>query len=238
MKEPGRLSEQDKELVTAIYDASLNYVDRQLGKLFRSLKELRIWDDLLIIITADHGEELLEKGRFGHGDEGEETSFSEELIHIPLILKLPGRAYAGTCVDGLVSQVDIAPTILDILKLEKPSNWYGVSTIPLLEGTRHQIRQEAITQRGIERSFAMCWRTEQWKFVYNAFTGEERLYEVGKKSGSEEDVSHIYQNVVGELREAVIEHLRSHEKVYSKERLANIEIDGELKKQLEDLGYL
>jgi len=238
MKEPQGFSKQERQLVNAIYDASLSYVDQQLGKLFYSLQELQVWDDLIIIVTADHGEELLEKGRFGHGDEGQETPFPEELIHIPFILKMPKSSNAGEIVKALVSQVDVAPTLLDIVGITQPDNWYGESLIPLLRKEVSTIRESAITQRGIEDSFSLSWRTEKWKLIYNAFSGEEMLFGVEPAMASTGELSGSYPDVLDKLRSSVLDHLKMYESVYTKERLKGVELDDELHKQLKDLGYL
>ncbi|GEM_PF-5864644 len=240
MKESQVFSEQEKQLVNAIYDASLNYVDQQLGKLFNSLKELKVWDDLIIIVTGDHGEELLERGRFGHGDEGEETLFPEELLHIPFILKMPESSYAGRYVKALISQVDIAPSILDIVGIAIPDNWYGISVLPLLQGEMASIRDFAITQRGIEDSFTMSLRTEEWKLIYNAFSNEEVLLSVEPVSSLSltKDFSKSNPDIFQELHNLVIDHLRSYKLAYSHERLKGVDLDDDLRKQLHDLGYM
>ena len=238
MEASQKFSEQERQLVNAIYDASLHYVDQKLGELFRSLRELNVWDDSIIVVTADHGEELLEEGRFGHGDEGQETPFPEELIHIPCILKMPKFLYAGSSFNALVSQVDIGPTLLDILDIEKPDNWFGKSLIPIIKGGKDSIREFAITQRGVEDSFSMSWRTNEWKFIFNAFDGSEILFKVAPPGAPTKDLSGAYPDKLEKLRESVFDHLRTYESVYTKERLKAVPLDDALRKQLKDLGYL
>lgn len=231
-------STQEKRLANAIYDSSLNYVDQQIGKLFNSLKSLQVWDDLIVIVTADHGEELLEKGRFGHGDEGQETYFPEELLHIPFLLKMPESSYAGKTISTLVSQLDIAPTIIDIIGVNQPENWFGKSLLPVLQERVSKLRDHAITQRGIEDSFSLSWRTEDWKFIYNAFNDNEMLFKIDSKTDSQENLLASHREVSYELRGLVFEHLKKYKNIYSKERLKSVDLDDELKKQLQDLGYL
>ena len=93
INEPKTLSKDQKRIINEIYNASLKYVDYQLGLLFEEMRRLGLWKDSVVVVTSDHGEELFEENRFGHGDEGESSSFSEELLHIPLVLKMPSSSY-------------------------------------------------------------------------------------------------------------------------------------------------
>lgn len=112
------------------YRAEAAYCDNYLGELIRRLKEKDIYDDLLIILTADHGEEFYE-GRLGaregkrwhdHGH----TLFNE-LIHVPLVVKYPGNVGAGDMPRANVSLIDVAPTILDLSGLAAPEDFVGRS---------------------------------------------------------------------------------------------------------------
>jgi arylsulfatase A-like enzyme len=110
------------------YRAEVRRVDESLGRLLSGLKERGIYDDLCIVFTSDHGEELHEKriarkglGRIGlHGH-----TLYEELLHVPLIVKLPGGVQAGTVRPEPVSLIDLAPSIAKLARVEVPSEWVG-----------------------------------------------------------------------------------------------------------------
>jgi len=91
------------EAIARGYAASLRSLDRRLGVLFRSLKQRDLLDQMIIVITADHGEELTEHGRFLH------DQFFDEVTRVPLLIRLP-KAQEGRC-DALVTLADIAPTV-------------------------------------------------------------------------------------------------------------------------------
>ncbi|MFN8641707.1 MAG: sulfatase-like hydrolase/transferase [Candidatus Binatia bacterium] len=80
----------------------------------------------LLIVTADHGEELLEHGMFGHG-----FNLFNTTVHVPLVVAGPGIP-AGRVVDQNVSLVDLAPTILDLVGLPPERRFGGRSLVPLL----------------------------------------------------------------------------------------------------------
>ena len=238
MEDATSLNENEKKIVNGIYDASLIYIDEQLGSLFEKMKEIGIWENTILVITADHGEELLEKGRFGHGDEGMDSSFSESLLHIPFMLKLPDDFGKGIKKDALVSQVDIPVTLLSLLGIDIPKNWYGLNLLPLIEGGKKIIREATITQRGVEHSFAIAWRTNKWKLIYNAFKNEKKLYQLSVNPHSEDDVLYKFSGKGDELYNQILVHLKEHEKAYSKKRLANVDLDEGIKKRLKSLGYM
>ncbi len=104
-----------------LYDGEIQYMDAQIGALFSHLKEQGLYDDLTIIVVADHGEQFMEHGQHGHGHQ----LFNEE-VHVPLFVKSP-KTEAARVVDVTASTVDIFPTALDAAGIEVPAGLPGVS---------------------------------------------------------------------------------------------------------------
>ncbi|MBV8762648.1 MAG: sulfatase [Deltaproteobacteria bacterium] len=98
---------EDVERLRAIYDSAVSYHDQQLGRLIKQLKEWGIWDQTLLIVTADHGDELFEDGRCGHGG-----SMRDVLVRVPLLIHDPSRFPGGPIIDEGAEGVDLLPTIL------------------------------------------------------------------------------------------------------------------------------
>jgi len=110
------------EQLLALYDAEIHYTDHFLGQLVDHLKDLGVYDDTWIIITADHGELFGEHDLRGHG-----LTLYEEEVHIPLIMKFPKRwAKQGRSPD-LIRLVDVMPIILDRLEIPLPSRVQGTA---------------------------------------------------------------------------------------------------------------
>jgi arylsulfatase A-like enzyme len=103
-------SAKDIERLRAIYDSCVSYHDQQLGRLVDQLKSWGIWDQTMLIVTADHGEEFFEDMRCGHGG-----SLRDSLVRVPLLIHDPSRFPAGTIVEEGAEGVDIVPSILRAL---------------------------------------------------------------------------------------------------------------------------
>jgi len=110
----------------ALYDGEIAFVDDYLGRLFDYLKKTGRYDDTLIIVTADHGEEFLEHEMLFHRWNLYDTS-----LRVPLIVKLPRGRAAGARVAANVGIVDVAPTILNAVGIAPPTAYNGRSLLPL-----------------------------------------------------------------------------------------------------------
>ncbi|MGH3921328.1 MAG: sulfatase-like hydrolase/transferase [Pseudonocardiaceae bacterium] len=111
------------------YAAAARLVDQHIGRVVGALEAARMFDDALIILTADHGEEHLEHGAMlAHG-----RTLYRELVHVPLIMKLPDGASAGTVVDQPVQLIDLMPTILDAAGCPR-TDLAGRSLLPAIRG--------------------------------------------------------------------------------------------------------
>ena len=103
------------------YDGEIAFMDEELGKLLGHLKKTGLYDDAIILLAADHGEQFMEHGETRHG----KMLYNEE-VHVPMMLKsgAPPREVGYT-----VSTVDIYPTLLDLLKIEPAANLQGISLV-------------------------------------------------------------------------------------------------------------
>ncbi len=103
-----------------VYADEVTWMDLKLAPFVDWLKAEGHYDDTLIVLTADHGEEFFEHGGWWHG-----TTLYDEQIHVPLILKLPGQRLAGTRVPWQVRSLDLAPTLTAALGLAPDGSWEG-----------------------------------------------------------------------------------------------------------------
>ena len=126
-----------------LYDGEISYTDQMLGKVMTTLKEMNLWDQTLVILTADHGE--------GLGDHGEKTHaifIYDSTLHVPLIVRYPKllSLNQGPPVPVKISQevstMDIFPTVLDLVSAKMDKNCQGKSLIGLLQGKDEPVRSE------------------------------------------------------------------------------------------------
>jgi arylsulfatase A-like enzyme len=98
-----------REELIARYDREIRFVDKEIGRFLQFLKERGRYDDALVVVVSDHGEEFDEHGWWRHG----KTLYQEQL-HVPLLVKWPGGAFAGKRVSATAQHIDLLPTLLDI----------------------------------------------------------------------------------------------------------------------------
>ncbi len=169
------------EKITARYDDEILFFDENLDDFFRKMEELKLWENTLLIITSDHGDEFQEHGLFGHSH-----SMFNELIHIPLIIFFPEGKFSGKVIDKVVGQIDVLPTILDYLNIEGNYQFEGLSLIDLISGESGQINEfnrflfgSAVplgNKWGLERTRAI-WNN-RYKYVRRYMTGDSgRIYQ-------------------------------------------------------------
>ncbi|MBZ0114869.1 MAG: sulfatase-like hydrolase/transferase [Thermoanaerobaculia bacterium] len=123
----------DQLFVDSPYDGEIAFADESFGRIMDQLRQLGVYDRTLIVMTADHGEGLGQHNELTHS-----TLAYNSTLHVPLILKIPGRT-GGIVVDQRVGSVDITPTIVDLLGLgnqgEGMDRFQGHSLVPLINGS-------------------------------------------------------------------------------------------------------
>ncbi len=124
----------------SLYDAEIRSCDAEIGKLFERLERMGLWDPALIVVMADHGENL-ESAALGHGPLAfTHKKIYESVAHTPLIVKLPGQR-VGRRIDVLTQNIDLVPTLVDLLSFPADPRVEGKSLAPLLEGGNEAIHE-------------------------------------------------------------------------------------------------
>ena len=108
--------EKGRAQTIGFYDGAVSSADHEIGRLLEWLRDNGLLDETLVIVTADHGEGLMEHGRMQHS-----VNVYEEAVRVPLVMRLPGVIKAGARIAGPVSLLDVTPTLLDVLGVEEGS---------------------------------------------------------------------------------------------------------------------
>ena len=205
---------EDRTAIAALYDGEVRTVDDQIGRYTRKLEELGILDDTIVIVTSDHGEELLERGNVGHSSCSLAGTLYEEVIRVPFVVRCPRCLPCGKKVEPQVSQIDIMPTIFDMLGMQIPDETEGRTLLPLVSGHETDARAEETflltlpcgwqTLKDDSRQ-VWCVRTPKWKLIYNEFEPDEsnyyELYDLENDSGEKENVLEQNPEIADKLKE-------------------------------------
>lgn len=175
------------------YDGAIRSVDNQIGFLVNALKRLRLYKNTLIIISADHGELLGENDiYFQHG-----VVFSDAILKVPLIITHNKLIPKNKVINCQVQSIDIVPTILEILKIDKPPSMQGFSLLPVILGRNNYPSAYAFLYAN-EAAYGL--RTSEWKLIYSDW----------EKAGSFIEQKMGRGNINGEGLPFLIEYLRSY----------------------------
>lgn len=117
----------------ALYDGEIAWTDAHIAQLVANLEKRGLPQDAIVAYTADHGDELQEHGGFDHGH-----TLYEELVRVPLVLRLPERRAAR--IGTPVSLIDLAPTLLEVLGLPVPATFRGDSLLAVARGSPRRER--------------------------------------------------------------------------------------------------
>ena len=181
-----------------LYDAEVAFNDNQFGRFVTSLRELGLYDEAMVILVADHGEEFLDHGGLGHGA----TLYAEQL-DIPLIIKLPRSWGAGTRSAALALQIDILPTVLAYLGVPVPSEVQGRSLLPLVTSPQSRVHPWAIAQLEIEDLRLDSLTTDELKLIRSLPSENQayviELYDRLVDSGEQIDLSRARPVTAGYL---------------------------------------
>lgn len=144
-----------------LYDACIRYTDAQLGSFLEAVARAGLEDETLVVLLSDHGEEFWEHGATKH------NSLFEEVLHVPLILRLPSKlAVAPTRVGAVVRLIDVLPTVLETLELPIPQHLRGRSLLTLASRQADESPRHLFAHW---REFdSQALRLGRWKLIRNA----------------------------------------------------------------------
>lgn len=237
---PDALSADEVGTLIDAYDTEIRYVDEQLQRLFAALDSKGLLGETLVIVTADHGEEFREHGRISHS-----PAVYDELVHVPLLVFHPDGTLPDR-VPGLVSLLDVAPTVLSAFDLPAPDDYRGSPLQRFADesgaGGYDAVVAE-VSHRGAaadqryQRSEAIVgYRTSDRKYVRDNQTGAESFFDVAADPGEiAPDPDAISDSERDDLRAAVDEHLDA---LYRGDRETTGAVPDAVEQRLDDLGYV
>lgn len=150
-----QMSSSEIDTLVNLYDASIKYVDDAIGQLLDSLGSAL--DDTIVVVTADHGDEFGEHGKFSH------HTLYDGIIHVPLIIAGPG-VNGDTVVKEQVSLLDLPPTIASLAGIENVHGFFGESLLKVMKGEHRNTRGTVATLIS-PKGRVISYRIPEWKYI-------------------------------------------------------------------------
>lgn len=184
----------ERDWIRRLYHGEVRWADDFAGRIVDELKRLGIYDDALVVVLSDHGEEFWEHGSYGHGH-----TLYDELLRVPLLLKLPRSARTGR-IDAAVSTASVAPTLLDLCGLPLPAGYPAAgSLVPIIGGRTSP--PAPLLALGLNRyEDRQSVRFGSFKYVRWEMSGREELYDLVRDPGERNDLAAADPAAVAEGR--------------------------------------
>lgn len=233
--------DRDSEKLS-LYDGEIRFVDEYIGRLFEKLKTLGVYDKSLIVITSDHGEAFGE-----HNDERHGHTVYNELLEVPLIIKLPDSTEANVRIEKQVRSIDILPFILDFLKISYKEPLDGNSLLPLLNSNENEDFCEYVyVDNNYDEIYVLKGLVEnnEWKYIYTERSPLRDVKELGHEElynliDDPEELNNLIKQHPGILK-TMRKKLDFYKQDCEKKAIApsQVELDSETIRNLKSLGYL
>jgi arylsulfatase A-like enzyme len=226
------------EEMHALYRGEIAYLDENFGRLLAKLEELGLYENSVIALVADHGEEFLDHGGFWHG-----LTLYEEQIHVPLLVKWrKDERLAPPELPGIPARlIDVAPTLLARAGTRAPASMQGLDLAGDL-ATRNETQRMVFAEENHEGNVLRAVRTERWKWIEANPDNprglpERELFDVAADPNEKENVAEREPGTLAELRR----HADGHQLAAERGRVGEAKaaaISDEERASLCALGYL
>lgn len=224
---------RDVAQIKALYDQEIRFFGERFGELLDSLDARALLDDTIIVLTSDHGEELLDHGSALHG-----YTLYEEQLRVPLVVFDP-RVRGSRRVETVTRHVDLLPTLLELMDVPASVPFQGRSLVPLLTGRAERGEAPPVfaqaSLNAVKTVKSRSLMVDGWKFIENELpqVGDE-LYHMARDPGEYNNLAEDRPAMAAKMRQM----LRSFVHSLPVARGGIVALTEEEKEQLRSLGYL
>ena len=214
-----------------LYDGEIEFTDRYVGEVLDALDELGFARDTVVALAADHGEEFRDHGRKGH-----RKSLYEEVLRVPLLLRVPGAEPRR--VAEPVGTIDLAPTLLELLGAAPFEVSQGCSLVPLLEGREEDLPPLFAEIRRAGKNDWQSWIEGRWKLIHDLTNERLLLFDLQTDPGEQHDLAAERPDLVTAMNARLEDTLERSRKAGSAFRAVDdLVLSPEELEQLRLLGY-
>ena len=217
------------------YDGEVAYTDSLIGEFRSALEQRGLFDEAVVVLTADHGEGLGDHGESYHG-----FFVYDSTVHVPLIVRLPGGVESGRVVTDAVSHVDIAPTLIELLDLDGAGAAQGRSLLPDIQGLPNDLAERGVYAESFYALDHYGWaplrslRTAEHKYIE---APDPELYALLEDPGELANVLLEERDLSRRLRAEALELAAELDRA-APSSSAEPDLDEDTLAQLRALGYL
>lgn len=232
-------SQEEREWIRTLYGCEVQYVDENIGRLMDRLKKLNLYNESLIILTSDHGEEFWEHGGYEHGH-----SLYNEVLRVPLMIKLPlSASNSNRVLNELVTTVSIMPTILDLCEIPYGSDNYLYGTLSPLWGTN----PDTFKRGPVIGTAVLYYENKEsvifhdLKYIRALVTNREELYDLTADPGEQTSISSVSRDKTQLAKNVLIQYSKTAKTLrerYGASDQEQIQLDSETLERLRSLGYV
>ena len=178
----GVLSENDSQYLARIYDLKVKAADERLGQFISQLKTMGLYDNSVIVIFSDHGDEFMEHGGIDHG-----ATLYQEQLHVISMIRFPGYGRQQD-IRTPVRTLDLFPTVFDALGIQGPARANGQSLVPLLRGEKLALNVFAETDYRLFVHQRML-RQGNFKLILDLLDGKREMFNLDEDPLEQKEIS-------------------------------------------------
>jgi arylsulfatase A-like enzyme len=207
------------------YDGEIAYTDQQIGRLLEAFRRRGLLERTIVVLMADHGEGFLEHGHIYHS-----TTLYDELLHIPLILHVPGALPQRA--SFVAAGIDVAPTLVSLLGLPIPQSFRG-RPLRLVDGRFQDPGDVPVVAESRWDVDLRAIRTGRWKLIVDRAGGARKLFDLDTDPRERRNLRKRHPEMVQRLEMALDAHYAS-----SSTTAPERALPPEVEERLKSLGYV
>ena len=222
--------------LVALYDGEIAWTDYHVGMIMDELDALKLRDSTIVVLLSDHGEEFFE-----HGGKDHRRTLYDEVIHIPLIIRMPGRVPAGGRFSEQVRMIDVLPTILELANVTPSKAIMGQSLVPLFEGEKLPDDTLAVSELYSVGRKLRSFRRNEYKLIFDEQRQRGLVFDMladpGEKTVLDDPDNAKVRLALGDVRQG-LKWLGDFVKIVGAADGTSPELPDSLRQHLKTLGYI